>query len=249
MAGVPPLAYGAKPTEEQFTPPLNLLSECEHPAQLLAGIRSVLDTLEVDPYLWRFRLPPPADGSVELFLESRGETATWRSPAAPENSQEKIASIDILVDLLLWPAESGCPIFPCQELDNPANVTDCRIEPVYYFLRCSPLVYEIVRRSQEDAEDVQLMSRWHSYRRCRPTSGAQSMWFSPSIEQQGACRIQLYNYSRRDDAKIDFKLVCRAALNVSDDQYAEMSSVQPFRGYLWRIGFATIGTTTCSHMR
>ena len=49
-----------------------------------------------------------------------------------------------------------------------------------------------------------------------------------------------------DDAEMDFKLVSRADLNLSDDQYAEMWSVQGFSGDLWRIGFAIVETNTRS---
>ena len=47
-----------------------------------------------------------------------------------------------------------------------------------------------------------------------------------------------------DDAEMEFKLVCRAALNVSDEQCLEMCSVEGFIGDLWRVGFAIIETNT-----
>ena len=49
-----------------------------------------------------------------------------------------------------------------------------------------------------------------------------------------------------EDAEMDFKLVCRTELNVSDDDHAEMCSDQGFSGDLWRIGLAIIETNTRS---
>ena len=54
------------------------------------------------------------------------------------------------------------------------------------------------------------------------------------------------DHGMADDEEMDFKLVCRAGLNVSDDQHAEMCSVEGFSGDLWRIGFAIIETNTRS---
>ena len=49
-----------------------------------------------------------------------------------------------------------------------------------------------------------------------------------------------------EGSKMDFKLVCRSELNVSDEKCAEMWSVQGFSGDLWRMGFAIIETNTRS---
>ena len=102
----------------------------------------MLDLLKVDPYLWRFRLPPPTDCSFELFFESGLEFAGWRSPSAPKDAEEDIAGIDILVDLGLWSAKSWEAILPTKEVNNPADLTDCAIEPVYYFFRRLPFGLE-----------------------------------------------------------------------------------------------------------
>ena len=106
MAGSRPLTCGLKLPEEQGAALFKILSEREHLSQLLAGVRSVLDSFEVDEYFWRLRLSPPIECSLELFFESGLEFAAWRSPAAPKNAQEEIASIDVLVNLGLWSAES-----------------------------------------------------------------------------------------------------------------------------------------------
>ena len=114
MADNRPLTCVVKLCEKKCMLPLNLLSEREHLLQLLAGVRSVIDSLEVDPYLWRIRLLPPTDCSLELFFESGLGSAAWRSPAAPEDAQEEIASIDVLVELGLWPTVCGKVILPNQ---------------------------------------------------------------------------------------------------------------------------------------
>ena len=49
-----------------------------------------------------------------------------------------------------------------------------------------------------------------------------------------------------DDAELDFRLIWRAELEVSDDQGAEMCSTEGFSGELWRIGFAIIEMNTRS---
>ena len=49
-----------------------------------------------------------------------------------------------------------------------------------------------------------------------------------------------------DDAELDFRLMWRAELEVSDDQGAEMCSTEGFSGELWRIGFAIIEMNTRS---
>lgn len=49
-----------------------------------------------------------------------------------------------------------------------------------------------------------------------------------------------------EDVDVDFKLVCRSELNVSDEKCAEMWSVRGFSGDLWRIGFAIVETNTGS---
>ena len=54
------------------------------------------------------------------------------------------------------------------------------------------------------------------------------------------------NHGMPEDSEMDFKLVCRSELNVSDEKCAEMWSVQGFSGDLWRIGFAIIETNTRS---
>ena len=54
------------------------------------------------------------------------------------------------------------------------------------------------------------------------------------------------DHGMADDEEMDFKLVCRSGLNVSDDQHAEMCAVEGFSGDLWRIGFAIIETNTRS---
>ena len=107
VAAILPLACGAELPIEQFAALLKPPSEREHLSQLLAGVRSVVDSFEVDPYLWRVRLSPPIDCSLELFFKSGCDLAGWRSPAAPKDAQEEIAGIDILVDLGLWSAVSG----------------------------------------------------------------------------------------------------------------------------------------------
>ena len=147
MADSRPLSCVAKLHEDELALLLNLLSERKHLLQLLAGVRSILDSLEVDPYLWRLRPPPPRDCSLELFLESGLEFATWRSPAAPKDAQEEIANIDIFVDLGLWSTESWKAILPTKELNNPVGLTDCAIKPVYHFLRRLPFGFKIGRRS------------------------------------------------------------------------------------------------------
>ena len=154
MADSCPLACISKLLEEQFALLLNLLSEREHLPQLLAGVRSVVDSFEVDPNLWRVRLLPPIDCSLEFFFKSGREFAGWRSPAAPKDAQEEIAGIDILVDLGLWSAVCGKAILPTKKFNNPTVITECGIDPVYYCLRHLPFVFKIGRRSEEDADDV-----------------------------------------------------------------------------------------------
>lgn len=54
------------------------------------------------------------------------------------------------------------------------------------------------------------------------------------------------NHGMPTDLEMDFKLVCRSELNVSDEKCAEMWSVQGFSGDLWQTGFAIIETNTRS---
>ena len=49
-----------------------------------------------------------------------------------------------------------------------------------------------------------------------------------------------------DDAEMDFKLSCKAELNVSDDDDVEMCLTEGFSGDLWRLGFVMIETNTRS---
>lgn len=49
-----------------------------------------------------------------------------------------------------------------------------------------------------------------------------------------------------DDAEMNFRLMCRTELTVSDEQHAGMRSVEGFSGDLWSLGFAIIETSTRS---
>ena len=146
--------------EHQLLSVHDLLLEIQDALKLRSWIQPLrgLQCLEVEADFGLTRFTMTLERGLELFLKARmiDSVLRWRRPPAlPHHANEILAGVEVLIDQGLRTTNSRYSQFPADKFDVKSVPSyPALVELVHGLLRGDPLLLQIVRRSEKDANDL-----------------------------------------------------------------------------------------------